>query len=90
MTTGGTVLDDREDVTSPRASTAVKPLVAIAYHLRYTADPESVKALPNGEAWLASVERVDDNVRHLSFIVVITSTFRTAMMHLSTYPPPDR
>src|SRR5262249_17669203 len=64
--TGGTVLDDGEDVTSPRASTAVKPLVALAYHLRYTTGPESVKALPNGEAWLASVERVDENVRHLS------------------------
>ena len=66
VSTGGTVLDDSEDVTSPRASTAVKPLVALAYHSRYTADPESVKALPKGEAWLASVERVDENVRHLS------------------------
>src|SRR5437899_2270131 len=62
----GTVLDDGEDVTSPRASTAVKPLVALAYHLRYTTDPESVKALPNGEAWLASVERADEKIRHLS------------------------
>ena len=25
-----------------------------------------MKELPNGEAWLASVERVDENVRHLS------------------------
>jgi 5,10-methylenetetrahydromethanopterin reductase len=25
-----------------------------------------MKGLPNGEAWLASVERVDGNVRHLS------------------------
>ena len=25
-----------------------------------------MKALPNGEAWLASVERVDKNIRHLS------------------------
>jgi 5,10-methylenetetrahydromethanopterin reductase len=66
VSTGGTVLDDGEDVTSPRASAAVKPLLALAYHLRYTTDPESVKALPNGEAWLASVERVDENVRHLS------------------------
>jgi 5,10-methylenetetrahydromethanopterin reductase len=66
VSTGGTVLDDGEDVTSPRASTAVKPLVALAYHSRYTTDPESVTALPNGEAWLASVERVDENVRHLS------------------------
>ena len=66
MSTNGTVLDDGEDVTSPRASTALKPIIALAYHHRYTTDPESVKALPNGEAWLASVERVDENVRHLS------------------------
>ena len=47
-------------------STAVKPLIALAYHLRYTTDPESVKALPNGEAGLASVEHVDEKIRHLS------------------------
>src|ERR1700752_4922060 len=66
VSTNGTVLDDGEDVTSPRASAAVKPLVALAYHFRYTSDPESVKALPNGEAWLASVERADEKIRHLS------------------------
>src|SRR4029077_19414464 len=42
-----------------------KPLIALAYHSRYMTDPESVKALPNGEAWLASVERVAENVRPL-------------------------
>src|SRR5690349_18709107 len=52
--------------SSPRASTALKPLIALACHRRYTTDPESVKALPNGAAWLASVERLDENVRHLS------------------------
>lgn len=66
VSTNGTVLDAGEDVTSPRASTAVKPLIALAYHFKYTTDPDGVKALPNGEAWLASVERVDKDVRHLS------------------------
>jgi 5,10-methylenetetrahydromethanopterin reductase len=66
VSANGAVLDDDEDVTSPRASTAVKPLIALAYHSRYTTDPESVKALPNGEAWLASVEHVNESVRHLS------------------------
>src|SRR6202023_3283029 len=66
VSTNGTVLDDGEDVTSPRASTALKPIIALAYHHRYTTDPETVKELPNGEAWLASVERVDESVRHLS------------------------
>jgi len=66
VSANGTVLDDGEDVTSPRASTALRPIIALAYHHRYTTDPDSVKALPNGEAWLASVERVDEKVRHLS------------------------
>ncbi len=66
VTASGTVLDEGEDVTSPRAATAVRPLIALTYHFRYTTDPESVKALPNGAAWLASVERVDERVRHLS------------------------
>jgi 5,10-methylenetetrahydromethanopterin reductase len=66
VSANGTVLDDGEDVTSPRAATALKPLIAIGYHRRYMDDPESLKALPNGEAWLASVERVDEKVRHLS------------------------
>ena len=66
VSTNGTVLDEGEDVTSPRASTALKPLVALAYHHRYTTDPECVKALPSGESWLASVERVRESVRHLS------------------------
>jgi 5,10-methylenetetrahydromethanopterin reductase len=66
VSTNGTVLDDGEDVTSPRASTALKPIIALAYHHRYTTDPQSVKELPSGEAWLASVERVSENMRHLS------------------------
>src|SRR5262249_14783971 len=40
--------------------------IALAYYHRYTTDPESVKALPNDEAWLASSERVDENIRYLS------------------------
>jgi 5,10-methylenetetrahydromethanopterin reductase len=66
VSANGTVLDDGEDITSLRASTAVKPIIVLAYHHRFTTDPESVKARPNDEAWLASVERVDENVRHLS------------------------
>ena len=66
VSTNGTVLEKGEDLTSPRVTQAVKPLIALAYHFRYTTAPDSVKELPNGEAWLASVERVDGAVRHLS------------------------
>jgi hypothetical protein len=45
--------------------TGQQRLIALAFHFRYTTDPESAKALPNGEAWLG-VERVDENARHLS------------------------
>jgi 5,10-methylenetetrahydromethanopterin reductase len=62
----GTVLDDGEDVASPRASAAVAPLIALAYHFRYASDPESVKGLPNGDAWLASVNKIPEPLRHLS------------------------
>jgi 5,10-methylenetetrahydromethanopterin reductase len=66
VSANGTVLDDGEDVTSPRASAAVRPIIALAYHHRWTTDPASVTALPNGEAWLASVAQVEERVRHLS------------------------
>jgi 5,10-methylenetetrahydromethanopterin reductase len=66
VSTNGTVLDDGEPVTSPRASAALRPIIALAYHHRFTTDPQSVKELPNGAAWLASVERVEPSVRHLS------------------------
>jgi 5,10-methylenetetrahydromethanopterin reductase len=62
----GTVLDDGEDVTSPRARAALAPLVATAYHAMYSSHPERVKSLPNGAAWLASVEKVPAPIRHLS------------------------
>jgi 5,10-methylenetetrahydromethanopterin reductase len=62
----GTVLDDGEDVTSPRASAVLAPLVATAYHFMYSSDPESVTSLPNSAAWLASVEKVPAALRHLS------------------------
>lgn len=66
VSVNGTVLDDGEDVTSPRAATAVRPLIALGYHFRYTTDPDSVNTLPSGKAWRASVERVDEKIRHLS------------------------
>ncbi len=67
VSTNGTVLDEGEDVTSPRASTALKPIIRAGLSPSgMTTDPESVKALPSGEAWLASVQRVAESVRHLS------------------------
>jgi 5,10-methylenetetrahydromethanopterin reductase len=62
----GTVLDEGEDLETPRVRAAVGPLVAAAYHSAYTRDPESVAQLPNGDAWLAKVRELPDELRHLS------------------------
>ena len=66
VSVSGTVFDDDEDEDSPRVRTAAAPLVASAYHGAYARDPESVRRLPNGDAWLASVRCVPEAIRHLS------------------------
>jgi 5,10-methylenetetrahydromethanopterin reductase len=66
VSVNGTVLDDGEAADSPRAQAAVAPLIAAAYHSVYSRDPEAVRRLPNGDAWLESVQRVPEPVRHLS------------------------
>ena len=66
VSVNGTVLDAGESVTSPRVRAAVAPLIAAAYHSVYTRDPDAVKRLPNGDAWLASVQQVPALVRHLA------------------------
>ena len=66
VSVNGTVLDSDETAASPRVRAAVAPLVAAAYHSVYTRDPEAVKGLPNGAAWLASVQQVPEAVRHLA------------------------
>ena len=62
----GTVIDAGETLDSPRVQAAVKPLVATAYHVAWTRDPEAVLEMPKGEAWLASVNRIPADRRHLS------------------------
>ncbi len=62
----GTVLENDEDATTPRVQAATAPLVATKYHGSWINDPDSVRDLPNGQAWLESVEEVPEAVRHLS------------------------
>ena len=66
VSVNGTVLDAGETATSPRVRAAVAPLLALIYHNTLGRDPEAVKRLPNGQAWLESVMKVPDNVRHLA------------------------
>lgn len=61
----GTVLDEGEDVTSPRVKDAAGAAMAVRYHSMYENDPDSVRSLPNGGAWRESVEQVPAEIRHL-------------------------
>ena len=62
----GTVFDEGEDIRTPRVRAAVLPIMALAYHFKYTNDPDNISALPNGEAWMESVRQVPEHIRHLS------------------------
>ncbi len=66
VSVNGTVFDAGETADSPRVRAAVAPLIAVIYHNVYATDPERVRALPNGDAWLDSVMKVPQPVRHLS------------------------
>lgn len=66
VSVNGTVLDAGETVESPRVRAAVAPLLGTIYHSTLARDPEAVKLLPNGEAWLESVMKVPERVRHLA------------------------
>ncbi len=66
VSVNGTVMDDDEDAETPRVQAATAPLVASAYHGRWARDPASLHELPNGAQWLESVERVPEQLRHLS------------------------
>ena len=66
VSTNGTVLDEAEDVNSPRVRAAVQPIIALAYHFKYTNDPDNIGDLPSGEEWMASVQKVPEPIRHLS------------------------
>ena len=65
VSVNGTVLDPGETATSPRVRAAVAPLLATIYHGTLARDPEAVKRLPNGQAWLHSVMQVPEEIRHL-------------------------
>ena len=62
----GTVLDPGETATSPRVRAAVAPLIGTIYHSTLARDPQAVKRLPSGQAWLESVMKVPAPIRHLA------------------------
>lgn len=65
--TSGTVLDDGEDLSSPRVLEAVGPWTAVMYHGAWQMNPGAVSNLPNGAAWLAEIEAMRPAAeRHLA------------------------
>jgi 5,10-methylenetetrahydromethanopterin reductase len=65
VSVNGTVFDRGETATSPRVRAAVAPLLGTIYHATLARDPEAVRRLPNGQAWLDSVMKVPEQTRHL-------------------------
>jgi len=66
VTAFGTVLDEAEDVDSPRVRAAAGVGVALVYHTTYEARGAAVDALPNGRAWRESLVGIPEETRHLA------------------------
>jgi 5,10-methylenetetrahydromethanopterin reductase len=62
----GTVLDDGEQPTSPRALEAAGPALTVVYHGMYEANPAAVEGLPGGPEWRETLEKLPESVRHLT------------------------
>jgi 5,10-methylenetetrahydromethanopterin reductase len=63
----GTVLDEGEDLTSPRVIDAAGPAAVVLYHATYErGGADAVDALPGGRGWRESIEAYPENARHLA------------------------
>lgn len=63
----GTVLDDGEDASSPRAAAAAGPALAAAYHAIYESKgADGVDKLPGGQQWREAVEATEVPRRHFA------------------------
>ncbi|OBF80521.1 5,10-methylene tetrahydromethanopterin reductase [Mycobacterium sp. 852002-51163_SCH5372311] len=63
----GTVLDESEDLTSPRALDAAAPGAVVLYHAMYErGGAAAVDALPGGRSWREAIEAYPPDERHLA------------------------
>jgi 5,10-methylenetetrahydromethanopterin reductase len=63
----GTVLDEGEELTSPRVIDAAGPAAVVLYHAMYErGGADAVDALPGGAAWREAIEAVPERERHLA------------------------
>lgn len=63
----GTVLDEAEDLTSPRVADAAGPGAVVVYHAMYErGGAAAVDALPGGQAWREKIEAYPEDERHFA------------------------
>jgi 5,10-methylenetetrahydromethanopterin reductase len=62
----GTVLDDGEDLMSPRVIDAAGPAAMVLYHAVYEHGGAAVDAFPGGQGWREAIEAYPDDERHLA------------------------
>jgi 5,10-methylenetetrahydromethanopterin reductase len=63
----GTVLDEREDLTSPRVVDAAGPGAVVMYHAMYErGGAAAVDTLPGGQSWREAIEAHPADERHLA------------------------
>jgi len=62
----GTVLDDGEELTSPRAIDAAGPAAVVMYHAVYERGGAAVDGLPGGQSWREAIEVYPEDERHLA------------------------
>ncbi len=67
LLTFGTVLDQGEELTSPRAIDAAGPAAVVLYHALYErGGADAVDALPGGRGWREAIEAYPEGERHLA------------------------
>jgi 5,10-methylenetetrahydromethanopterin reductase len=62
----GTVLEEGESPTSPRALAATRGGMVGRYHGAWERNREALPELPRGREWLAAIERFPERERHLA------------------------
>jgi 5,10-methylenetetrahydromethanopterin reductase len=63
----GTVLDEGENLTSPRVIDGAGPSTVVLYHATYErGGAAAVDALPGGRAWREAIEAYPESDRHLA------------------------
>jgi 5,10-methylenetetrahydromethanopterin reductase len=66
LLTFGTVLDEGEELSSPRVADAAGPAAVVLYHAMYERGGAAVDELPGGRGWRDAVEAYPENERHLA------------------------